>query len=135
MAEASKMFVWFSTASSSVVYWLTVYVVIEHGTPLKAVDSSKRTAELEGFINALEQPPVGVRVLQKLALLCIENPVADPSSPASNLSLPSSPSPFETREIPPLHKDIWTQDKRFQRLFNALIAFLEPSRVSVRPSC
>lgn len=131
MAEASKMFVWFITTFSSIVYWLTIYAVIEHGTPLKAVGSSDRVEELEGFITALEQSPVSVRVLQKLALLCIENPVADASSPTSNFSMPTSPSPFETRAIPPLHDDIWTGDKRFQRLFNALIAFLEPSRVSV----
>lgn len=44
--------------------------------------------------------------------------------------MPGSPSPFEARVIPSLHADIWNKDKNFERLFNALIAFLDPSRVT-----
>jgi CLIP-associating protein 1/2 len=104
--------------------------VVEHGTPLKGVEPLDRIKELQSFIVALEQHPVSIRVLQKLALLCIENPVIDPSSPVSSaFSAPSSPSPFSARPIPSLHSDMWTKDKNFERLFNALIKFFDPSRV------
>lgn len=103
--------------------------MIEHGTPLKAVEPSDRVQELQGFIVALEHRPVNIRVLQKLALLCIENPVIDPSSPLSSFSAPSSPSPFGARHIQSLHADMWTIDKNFERLFNALIKFLDPLQV------
>jgi CLIP-associating protein 1/2 len=104
--------------------------VVEHGTPLKGLEPSDRIQELQSFIVALEQHPVSIRVLQKLALLCIENPVLDPSSPlSSGFSAPASPSPFSARPIPSLHSDIWAKDKNFERLFNALIKFLDPSRV------
>ncbi|KAF7965882.1 hypothetical protein HWV62_32610 [Athelia sp. TMB] len=112
-------------------WWLKRMNLIDHGTPLKAIEPYDRTQELRGFITALEQGQVTIRVLQKVALLCIENPVADPSSPTSPFSTPASPSPFEARKIPPLHADIWTKDKNFERLFNALVTFLDPSRVSV----
>ena len=109
-------------------------IVVEHGTPLKGVEPSDRVQELESFIVALEQRPVAVRTLQKLALLCIENPVVDPTSPSTaNFSSPSSLSPFSNRPIPSLHSDMWTKDKNFERLFNGLIACLEPSRVSPFP--
>ena len=109
-------------------------IVVEHGTPLKGVEPSDRVQELENFIVALEQRPVAVRTLQKLALLCMENPVVGPTSPSiANFSSPSSLSPFSNRPIPSLYSDMWTKDKNFERLFNSLIAFLEPSRVSPFP--
>jgi CLIP-associating protein 1/2 len=104
--------------------------VVEHGTPLKGVEPADRVRELQGFITALEKQSVSIRVLQKLALLCLENPTIDPASPSlSNFSIPASPSPFNTRAIPSLHSDMWIADKNFERLFNALIKFLDPSRV------
>jgi CLIP-associating protein 1/2 len=104
--------------------------VLEHGTPLKGVEPSDRVQELKNFIDALEQQPINIRVLQKLALLCIENPVVDQTSPlSSSFSAPSSPSPFSARPIPSLHSDMWANDKNFERLFNALMKFLDPSRV------
>ena len=106
-------------------------IVVEHGTPLKGVEASDRVQELESFIAALEQRPVAVRTLQKLALLCVENPVVDPTSlSTAKFSAPSSPSPFSNRPFVSLHSDMWTKDRNFERLFNNLIAFLEPSRVS-----
>ena len=109
-------------------------IVVEHGTPLKGVEPSDRVQELESFIVALERRPVAVRTLQKLALLCIENPVVDPTSLSNaDFSAPYSPSPFSNRSIPSLHSDMWTKEKNFERLFNGLITFLEPSRVSLPP--
>jgi len=103
--------------------------MIEHGSPLKAIEPSDRVQELRGFIVALEERPVSVRALQKLALLCIENSVIDQPSPlSSEYFAPSAPSPFSARPVPSLHPDMWTTDRNFERLFNALIKFLDPSR-------
>lgn len=106
--------------------------MVERGTPLKAIEPSDRVQELRGYITALEQGEVSVRTLQKLALLCIENPVPEPTSPSLSHGYPSSPSPFSTasRSVPSLHDDMWSKDKNFERMFNGLIKFLDPSLVS-----
>ncbi|KAH7922895.1 hypothetical protein BV22DRAFT_1197100 [Leucogyrophana mollusca] len=113
-------------------WWLKRTSMIDHGTPLKGIDAGDRVQELQHYITALEDGEADVRVLQKLALLCRNNPVAaDAASPLSpGLGLPSSVSPFlsVSRALPPLIADIWTKDKSFDRLFNALMKFLEPSR-------
>ena len=89
--------------------------------------------ELNDYIATLESGQTDIRVLQKLALLCSSNSIppemASPLSPG--LGLPSTISPFLgiSRSLPPLIPDIWTKDKSFERLFNALIKFLEPSTV------
>ena len=106
--------------------------VVERGTPLKAVEPADRIHELNSYIAALEEGDASIRVLQKLALLCVENPVVEPSSPPSS-PYPTSPSPFHSsaRSVPSLHGDIWAKDKNFHRLFNALIKFLSPTLASL----
>ncbi|KII95772.1 hypothetical protein PLICRDRAFT_48721 [Plicaturopsis crispa FD-325 SS-3] len=111
-------------------WWLKRMSIVEHGTPLKAVQAEDRVQELQTYIAALENGDASIRVLQKLALLCIENPVMEPPSPTSSVYTPASPSPFilTSRALPSLHPDMWTNDKSFERLFNALIKFLDPSQ-------
>jgi CLIP-associating protein 1/2 len=108
--------------------------VIGHGTPLKATEPSDRVQALQGYITALENGDADIRVLQKLALLCSENPVAEtPSPPLSpDFEYPNSPSPFleSSRSLMSLHSDIWDHNKNFERLFNALIQFLDPMKAS-----
>lgn len=108
--------------------------MVAQGTPLKAMDSSNRVQELQGYITSLADGAPGIQVLKKLVLLCLENPAAESSSPPPSpvFGLPSSPSPLVTssRTLPSLHADIWDANKNFERLFNALIQFLEPTRVS-----
>lgn len=98
------------------------------------MEPTDRVQELQGYIAALVQGEPGINVLQKLALLCLEKPVTEsPSSPPSpGYGLPNSPSPFiePSRSSPSLYADMWDKDKNFERLFNALINFLEPSKVS-----
>lgn len=97
-------------------------------------ETSECIEELKEHISALEQGSMDVRALQKLALLCRENPVRESVSPTSPAhAAPLSPSPlFGTLHSLPsvLRADIWTQDKNFDRLFGALIKFLDPGRVS-----
>ena len=89
--------------------------------------------ELQEFVTALEDGNADVRVLQKLALLCSSNPIpADTASPLSpRLGLPSSPSPFipVMRTLPPVVPDMWTKERSFDRLFDGLLKFLDPTKV------
>lgn len=117
-------------------------IVIQQSSPLKAVQASDRVAELVQYISALESGSADARTLQKLALLCVENPIKDPLSPSGSngeFSDPVSPTPFSgnVRSVPSLHKDLWTEDKHFDRLFDGLMRLLTPTRVrpSSRPAC
>ncbi|KAJ6629190.1 clasp N terminal-domain-containing protein [Mycena sp. CBHHK59/15] len=113
-------------------WWLKRKTLIAQGTPLRAVDTVDRIQELQSYIGMLENDDVDIRVLQKLTLLSIENPVTDAiSSPLSpEFGYPASPSPFinPSRSLPSLHSDMWDQSKNFERLFNALLLFLQPAK-------
>ncbi|KAJ7276185.1 clasp N terminal-domain-containing protein [Mycena haematopus] len=113
-------------------WWLKRKSLVAQGTPLKAITNVDRVQELQNYIAMLENDDADVSVLQKLALLAIENPVTDPaSSPLSpEFGYPASPSPFvnPSRSLPSLHSDMWGKDKNFERLFNALLSFLQPTK-------
>lgn len=113
-------------------WWLKRASTIDHGTPLKGVEVEDRLQELHEYINALEQGNADARVLQKLSLVCTNNPIPpDSASPLSlGLGLPSATSPFlaVTRSLPPLIPDMWKKDKNFERLFDSLMKFLQPSK-------
>ncbi|KIJ70299.1 hypothetical protein HYDPIDRAFT_78420 [Hydnomerulius pinastri MD-312] len=117
-------------------WWLKRASTIDHGTPLKGVEPGDRVQELQEFIAALENDDADIRVLRKLMLLCSNNPIpADTASPLSpRLGLPMSPSPFIsiTRALPPLIPDMWTRDKSFDRLWEGLMRFLEPTKDTER---
>ncbi|KAJ7638613.1 clasp N terminal-domain-containing protein [Roridomyces roridus] len=111
-------------------WWLKRKNLVAQGTPLKA--DADRTQELQSYIEMLENSDVDVAVLKKLALLSVENPAVDSvSSPLSpDFGYPASPSPFmnPSRSLPSLHADMWGKNKNFDRLFNALLAFLQPTQ-------
>ncbi|KAF7331912.1 hypothetical protein MKEN_00071500 [Mycena kentingensis (nom. inval.)] len=95
-------------------WWLKRKNLVAQGTPLRGITDIDRIQELQGYIAALETDG-DVHTLKKIALLAIENPVSDtvPSPLTAEFGYPSSPSPF---------------NKNFDRLFNALLAFLQPSK-------
>ncbi|KAG6378472.1 clasp N terminal-domain-containing protein [Boletus reticuloceps] len=117
-------------------WWSKRASSIERGTPLKGVEPADRVEELQNFVTALEDGNADIRVLQKLALLCSNNPIpADTASPLSpRLGLPSSPSPFilTMRTLPPVVPDMWTKAKSFDRLFDGLLKFLDPTKDAVQ---
>lgn len=108
--------------------------MVGRGAPLRTVEPSERVEELETYIALLGSGDADVLVLQKLVLLCLENPVLETSSPPLSpaFGYPTSPSPFigTSRSLPSLQAEMWEQNKGFERLFNALIKYLEPIKVS-----
>ena len=94
--------------------------------------SSARVQELEDLITALDSGDADVAALKRLALICMENTVAELSSPPLSPGdfHPSSPTPVvPSNSTLVLHSDIWEKNKTFDRFFKALIKYLEPSRV------
>lgn len=100
---------------------------------MKATELADQAEELNKFVAALEDGNADFHVLQKLAQLCSSNPIStDTASPLSpHLGLPSGPSLFipVTRTSPPVIPDMWTQEKTFDRLFDGLLNFLDPTKV------
>jgi CLIP-associating protein 1/2 len=116
------------------------YAVVDQAPVLSSSDGSSVEDELQGAISALEQNKADTRLLQRLSRLCIENPstVTEPASPVSSSfdsfgQTPASPSPFivdDSQHTPQLaHSELWTKGKKFERLFNALMIFLDPAKV------
>ena len=89
--------------------------------------------ELQGYITALDQGTADVSTLKKLAAFCVAYPSVDAISPLSScLSMPASPSPFISSAgiLPSLKPELWTENRSFTRLFNALQTFLSPDKVT-----
>ncbi|KAF8897283.1 clasp N terminal-domain-containing protein [Infundibulicybe gibba] len=111
-------------------WWLKRRTLVAQRTS-KALEPSDCVEELQKCLVAFQRDEVDVNVLQKLALLCIENPVAANDSPPPSPGYdPSSPSPFITgsRSLPSVQSKMWDKDKSFERLFNGLILFMDHSR-------
>ncbi|KAL6299119.1 clasp N terminal-domain-containing protein [Sparassis latifolia] len=110
-------------------WWGKRMSLLSDGSPLLSVEDSGR--ELQGYISVLEQGLADVRVLKKLAGLCTQNRVDESMSPVfPAFSVPATPTPLagSSRALPPLTSDLWTPQKNFDRLFNALIKFLDPRK-------
>ncbi|TFK56070.1 hypothetical protein OE88DRAFT_1692958 [Heliocybe sulcata] len=105
-------------------WWLKHMTLMDQATPLKGDNVPEKISELEGYISALQSGEWDVRTLQKLALLCTETPLADQA--ADGFMDPSSP--FVDKTVAPGSSELWTQEKRFTRLFNALIEILNPEQ-------
>ena len=107
--------------------------MLSERSSLEAEEPSDRKEELNGYIAALEHGTADIRVLKKLAFLSQDSPVNEPISPISPaLAGPLSPSPQfgNSRSLLSLKSDLWDQDKAFERLFGALMRYLDPARVS-----
>ncbi|KAI6047375.1 clasp N terminal-domain-containing protein [Pisolithus marmoratus] len=97
-------------------WWLKRASMIDHGTPLKGLEAEDRLQELHEYVSALEKGDADIRVLQKLSLVCANNPIPpDSASPLSpGLGLPPTMSPFLATRISSV-------------LFDSLMKFLQPS--------
>ncbi|KAH9482989.1 Protein STU1 [Psilocybe cubensis] len=107
-------------------WWLKRKILFSQVAPTKSASSAQ---EMDNLISQLDNGDADVPALQRLAVICMENAVAEPNSPfMSNGSHPSSPSPTVARSFPALHVDIWEKNKTFERLFISLMKYLEPTR-------
>ena len=109
--------------------------VFNQRNPLFASSAGDATAELQGYIMALDQGTGNVSTLKNLASFCVAHPSVDAISPlSSSLSMPASPSPFISSAglLPSLKPELWSENRNFSRLFNALQKFLSPDKVKCR---
>lgn len=104
--------------------------MISKAGPLKAKDDAERIQELKTHIAALEVGDITKENLQRVALFCSENTVSDLSSPPPSPG-GGSPSPFLLNPSTSLttRSELWDTERVFDRLFNALMQYLEPSKV------
>lgn len=105
--------------------------MIAHRLSFEDTTISDHDGELQGYIARMEAGDVDIDLLRRIALFCIANPAADPSSPMSpDLDYPGSPSPFvDSSSVPNLHSDIWERNNNSDRFLNALIQCLNPLKV------
>jgi CLIP-associating protein 1/2 len=96
-------------------------------------DDAANNAELQELIAALEGGEPTLTALQGLASICTANKVIGISPPLSPmLDGPMSPSPFNgSQSMPFSHPDIWEKDKTFDRLFRALMQYLNGAKVLI----
>lgn len=113
----------------TVTFKLTFTKVVAQVAPTHFSASSERIQELENAVSALEQGVADVDTLKRLAILCLENSVADLSPPTS--PEPSLPTPESSNQSSALqHAEMWKKNKTFDKFFKALVAYLQPTRVS-----
>ncbi|KAG6833770.1 hypothetical protein H0H87_001202 [Tephrocybe sp. NHM501043] len=113
-------------------WWLKRKALVSQGSPLRSAERPEKVEDFQRYITQLAEGETGVQGLQKLVLFSIENSVSGSDSPPASpgMSDPSSPSPFYTpQSLASLRTDIWESNKSFERLFNALIQFLEPTKL------
>ncbi|KAJ2965535.1 hypothetical protein NUW54_g14086 [Trametes sanguinea] len=111
--------------------------VLKMAAPSEDVGTPDREETVNTFIVALEDGTADISVLKKLARLCSKNPSHEPLSPVSpGFSAPLTPSPMNipARPLETGKVDYWAQDKLFDRLFSALVKFLDPHKVSAMRS-
>ncbi|KAF9057392.1 clasp N terminal-domain-containing protein [Panaeolus papilionaceus] len=89
-----------------------------------------RLQELEQQISELGAEKGTVETLKRLALFCAENSVVDVTSPplSPHDRQPGSPTPLSTSSLVPLHTDVWEKSNIFDKIFKALITFIEASK-------
>lgn len=110
------------------------FVVFNQRNPHFALSTIDATTELQGYITALDQGTADVPTLKKLATFCVAHPSVDAISPlSSSLSMPASPSPFISSAgiLPLLKPELWTENRSFSRLLDALQKFLSPDKVNL----
>ncbi|KAK0206302.1 clasp N terminal-domain-containing protein [Desarmillaria ectypa] len=105
-------------------WWLKREALIAHRLSFEDAATSDHEGELRGYIARMEAGDVDINLLRRIALFCITNPAAEPSSP--HLGYPGSPSPFVSSSVPNLHSDIWERNNNSDRFLNAFIQCLNP---------
>lgn len=120
-----------TTTRADGAWWKKRMALFNQRNPLFASGASDAAAELQGYITALDQGTGNASTLKSLASFCVAHPSVDAISPlSSSLSMPASPSPFISSAgvLPSLKPELWSENRSFSRLFNALQKFLSPDK-------
>ncbi|KAH9999414.1 clasp N terminal-domain-containing protein [Russula vinacea] len=96
-----------TAARADGTWWRKRMALFNQRNPLFASNAIDAATELQGYITALDQ-----------------------GTGISCLSMPASPSPFISSAgiLPSLKPELWTENRSFSRLFNALQKFLSPDK-------
>lgn len=101
--------------------------MFDQASLLKTSSSLERVNDLQDITTALENDLADVAALKQLAIICAENPVPEANSESH---LPTSPtSPISKRSQIMSHTKLWETDQTFEKLFKALMAYMQPSKV------
>ncbi|KAI9466759.1 clasp N terminal-domain-containing protein [Lactarius psammicola] len=120
-----------TTTRADGAWWKKRMALFNQRNPLFASSAADAAAELQGYITSLDQGTGNVTTLKSLASFCVAHPSVDAISPlSSSLSMPASPSPFISSAgvLPSLKPELWSENRSFSRLFNALQKFLSPDK-------
>ncbi|TFK27085.1 hypothetical protein FA15DRAFT_666821 [Coprinopsis marcescibilis] len=112
-------------------WWLKRTTLFAKAAPSQTKTEDERLEEVESLVESLENGEVSKELLQKIALVCVENGIAETASPVSSPGgkSPASPTPLSAKPLPgSLHSDIWEKHRLFDRLWGALTKVLEPTR-------
>ncbi|ESK97479.1 heat repeat containing protein [Moniliophthora roreri MCA 2997] len=114
-------------------WWLKRRTILSQRKAL--LSDADINAQLQTWIQALDEGTADQTVLRQLVYLCLENPaygdetgMMSPLSP--DVGLPGSPSPFVSSNSLSslgLHADLWEKNRNFDRLFTTLIKWLGDS--------
>jgi len=94
---------------------------------LKAPPPSDRVQDLQDITTALEDNVADVAALKRLAIICMENPIPEGTSEPHLSSSPTSLISKLSQTIS--HTELWEKNQTFEKLFKALMAYLQPSKV------
>lgn len=108
--------------------------VLAQSPALGRGDPAVINQQLNDAIGHLDAGTATIAILKDVIHICMANPTAEATSPLSaDFNFPASPSPFVAptpiRSLPSGGLDIWEQNRNFDRLFNALTKFANPSQV------
>ncbi|KAH9007082.1 clasp N terminal-domain-containing protein [Lactarius hatsudake] len=120
-----------TTTRADGAWWKKRMALFNQRNPLFASGAADAAAELQRYITALDQGTGNASTLKSLASFCVAHPSVDAISPlSSSLSMPASPSPFISSAgvLPSLKPELWSENRSFSRLFNALQKFLSPDK-------
>jgi hypothetical protein len=127
VVEKKGLYVAFSVNLLSFVLIFTSKYLLRHhpSRPLRPLIEYTISKTL---LPALEDNVADVTALKRLAIICMENPIPEGTSEPHLSSSPTSPISKRSQTIS--HTELWETNQTFEKLFKALMTYLQPSKVS-----
>ncbi|KZT72610.1 hypothetical protein DAEQUDRAFT_722772 [Daedalea quercina L-15889] len=130
-SKASNLFSMVNGTDTAAEWWRKRTSLIKSARPSLGEEHADREEELQEYISALEQSSADIPALRNMALLCTQIPVIEASSPTSpDFAAPLTPSPAigSSDSLPSFAKGFWSLRKNLDRLFDALVSFLNAAQ-------